>query len=199
MSKYYLFYTKQNFEKDFLSHIFKELSKDDVEITFLSDFCGYFFSDRDLYLTLDNVIKNINLDLNIDINVLITHKVEKEYFSILKHSFNYFKNKAMSLYELLLTLNLNGDTSFNNYLLDEFKDVPTHLIDTCKMYLEANQNAILTAKSLFIHRNTFNQRLEKFVELTSLDIRDFYNASYFLLYLKLKEKYVQSTHMKVNI
>ena len=62
MSKYYLFYTKQNFEKDFLSHIFKELSKDDIEITFLSDFCGYFFSDRDLYLTLDNVIKNINID-----------------------------------------------------------------------------------------------------------------------------------------
>ena len=198
MSRYYLFYTKQNFEKDFLSHIFNELSKEKVEIIFIGDFCGFFVSNKDLYLTLDNVIKNINLDLNIDINVLICHKVDKGYFTLLKESFNFFKNQAMSLYELLLTFNLNGETSFNKLLLREFENVPPYLIDTCKMYLEANQNAILTSKSLFIHRNTFNQRLEKFVELTSLDVRDFYNASYFLLYLKVKENYVQSTHTKVN-
>ena len=198
MSRFYLFYSKQNFEKDFLSHIFNELSKNNVEITFIDDFCGFFSSDKDLYLTLDNVIKNINIDLNIDINVLITHKVKEEYFNILKESFRFYKNKAMSLYELLLTFNLNGDKSFNKFLLDEFNNVPSYLIETCKMYLEANQNAILTSKSLFIHRNTFNQRLEKFVDLTSLDIRDFYNASYFLLYLKVKENYVQSTHTKVN-
>ena len=198
MSRYYLFYTKQNFEKDFLSHIFNELSKEKVEITFIGDFCGFFVSNKDLYLTLDNVIKNINLDLNIDINVLICHKVDKVYFTLLKESFNFFKNQAMSLYELLLTFNLNGETSFNKLLMREFENVPPYLIDTCKMYLEANQNAILTSKSLFIHRNTFNQRLEKFVELTSLDVRDFYNASYFLLYLKVKENYVQSTHTKVN-
>lgn len=198
MSRYYLFYTKQNFEKDFLSHIFNELSKEKVEITFIGDFCGFFVSHKDLYLTLDNVIKNINLDLNIDINVLICHKVDKGYFTLLKESFNFFKNQAMSLYELLLTFNLNGETSFNKLLMREFENVPPYLIDTCKMYLEANQNAILTSKSLFIHRNTFNQRLEKFVDLTSLDVRDFYNASYFLLYLKVKENYVQSTHTKVN-
>lgn len=198
MSRYYLFYTKQNFEKDFLSHIFNELSKEKVEITFTGDFCGFFVSNKDLYLTLDNVIKNINLDLNIDINVLICHKVDKGYFTLLKESFNFFKNQAMSLYELLLTFNLNGETSFNKLLMREFENVPPYLIDTCKMYLEANQNAILTSKSLFIHRNTFNQRLEKFVDLTSLDVRDFYNASYFLLYLKVKENYVQSTHTKVN-
>lgn len=198
MSRYYLFYTKQNFEKDFLSHIFNELSKEKVEITFIGHFCGFFVSNKDLYLTLDNVIKNINLDLNIDINVLICHKVDKGYFTLLKESFNFFKNQAMSLYELLLTFNLNGETSFNKLLMMEFENVPPYLIDTCKMYLEANQNAILTSKSLFIHRNTFNQRLEKFVDLTSLDVRDFYNASYFLLYLKVKENYVQSTHTKVN-
>ena len=198
MSRYYLFYTKQNFEKDFLSHIFNELSKEKVEITFIGDFCGFSVSNKDLYLTLDNVIKNINLDLNIDINVLICHKVDKGYFTLLKESFNFFKNQAMSLYELLLTFNLNGETSFNKLLMREFENVPPYLIDTCKMYLEANQNAILTSKSLFIHRNTFNQRLEKFVDLTSLDVRDFYNASYFLLYLKVKENYVQSTHTKVN-
>ncbi|HBB05327.1 MAG TPA: hypothetical protein DCZ41_01870, partial [Firmicutes bacterium] len=36
--------------------------------------------------------------------------------------------------------------------------------------------ACLTAETLYIHRNTFNYRLNAFIEKTGLDIREYHNA-----------------------
>ncbi|MBO8428213.1 MAG: helix-turn-helix domain-containing protein [Firmicutes bacterium] len=198
MIRYYLFKINGFTKKEFLVNIFKDLSKEEISIYFLNDDLGYFYSEDDLYIILDSVIKNINVDLNIDINILITHKVNKYYFELLNDSFKFYKNKIFSLYDLVLYFNLNNLKNYNLDIIKEFNNVPDYLINTMKIYLEANRNALLTSKYLFIHRNTFNQRLEKFIELTSLDIRDFYNANYFLLYLRIKENCVQGVHNNLS-
>ncbi|MFP7494855.1 helix-turn-helix domain-containing protein [Terribacillus saccharophilus] len=57
------------------------------------------------------------------------------------------------------------------------------LLRTVRMYFLCNQNLTLTAKKLYIHRNSLNYRLEKLTEKTGLDIRRFQDA--FALYLAL--------------
>jgi hypothetical protein len=47
------------------------------------------------------------------------------------------------------------------------------LISSVKMYIECSSNASLAAKQLYIHRNSLQYRIDKFIERTGLDIRSF--------------------------
>jgi DNA-binding PucR family transcriptional regulator len=44
---------------------------------------------------------------------------------------------------------------------------------TIKVFLESNSNASLSAKKLYVHRNTLQYRLDKFMEKTSVNLKDF--------------------------
>lgn len=63
----------------------------------------------------------------------------------------------------------------NNEILEIFQQDP-ELFSTLKIFLENNLNASLTAKKLYIHRNTLQYRIDKFTEKTGLSLKDFYGA-----------------------
>ncbi|KHF40874.1 PucR family transcriptional regulator [Halalkalibacter okhensis] len=50
------------------------------------------------------------------------------------------------------------------------------LIQSIKVYLDCNMNVSLAAKKLFLHRNTLQYRVDKFIEKTGIDIRHFRSA-----------------------
>jgi DNA-binding PucR family transcriptional regulator len=60
-------------------------------------------------------------------------------------------------------------------LNEAFLDDP-EMFSTIKVFLENNLNASMTAKKLFIHRNTLQYRIDKFVEKTGIQLKDFYGA-----------------------
>lgn len=53
--------------------------------------------------------------------------------------------------------------------------------ETIKLYIENQSNATLTAKQLFMHRNSLQYRIDKFIERTGIDIKTFHGA--FFAYL----------------
>ena len=64
-----------------------------------------------------------------------------------------------------------GSESYRNAalaLLDQDDD----LIKTADMYVLAMGNAYLASQALFLHRNTFNYRMKKFMDKTKLDLRN---------------------------
>lgn len=63
----------------------------------------------------------------------------------------------------------------NTELSTVFSEDP-ELYITIKVFLENNLNASLTAKKLYIHRNTLQYRLDKFIERTGVQLKDFYGA-----------------------
>ncbi|MDT8859224.1 helix-turn-helix domain-containing protein [Alkalihalobacillus sp. MEB130] len=50
------------------------------------------------------------------------------------------------------------------------------LIQSIKVYLDCNMNVSLAAKKLYLHRNTLQYRVDKFIEKTGIDIRHFRSA-----------------------
>jgi DNA-binding PucR family transcriptional regulator len=50
------------------------------------------------------------------------------------------------------------------------------LMATIKVFLESNSNASLSAKKLYVHRNTLQYRLDKFMEKTGVTLKDFDSA-----------------------
>jgi DNA-binding PucR family transcriptional regulator len=63
----------------------------------------------------------------------------------------------------------------NQEILDIFTDDP-EMFSTIKLFLENNLNASMTAKKLYIHRNTLQYRIDKFTEKTGIGLKDFYGA-----------------------
>lgn len=53
-----------------------------------------------------------------------------------------------------------------------------------KIYLEENQNKSKAAKLANLHRNSLDNRLEKFYQITGYDVRNFSDASYIYIFLK---------------
>lgn len=50
------------------------------------------------------------------------------------------------------------------------------LLHSVKVYIENNMNVSLTAKKLFMHRNSLQYRIDKFIERTGIDIKNFQGA-----------------------
>ncbi|WP_175988182.1 CdaR family transcriptional regulator [Bacillus sp. Marseille-Q1617] len=61
----------------------------------------------------------------------------------------------------------------------------TELIHTVKAFLENQSNISQTAKKLFMHRNSVQYRIDKFIEKTTIDIKTFQGA--LLAYLAVLE------------
>ncbi|MEQ6389124.1 helix-turn-helix domain-containing protein [Bacillaceae bacterium S4-13-58] len=57
----------------------------------------------------------------------------------------------------------------------EVEDDPD-LLKTIQIFLECNSNATLAAKKLYMHRNSLQYRVDKFVEKTGIDVKQFRGA-----------------------
>jgi DNA-binding PucR family transcriptional regulator len=83
---------------------------------------------------------------------------------------------------LLISNQLPDEMKFlmEREIIPLFKD-DFELFSTVKVFLENNMNASVTAKKLFIHRNTLQYRLDKFTEKTGIPLKEFYST--FTVYL----------------
>lgn len=103
---------------------------------------------------------------------------EKEYFTFGQNHLsesNFFTFQRV--FPSFLTVQL-PDTlreMIHQELSGVFNEDPDMYI-TIKTFLENNLNASLTAKKLYIHRNTLQYRIDKFIEKTGIQLKDFFGA-----------------------
>lgn len=53
----------------------------------------------------------------------------------------------------------------------------SEVIHTVREFIENNMNSSLSAKKLFMHRNTLNYRIENFIEATHINVKTFKGAN----------------------
>lgn len=104
-------------------------------------------------------------------------KLEKESFSLAQR---YITNqKIHSIKTTFPYLIMTGIESSKEWYLQELLgDMvnDSEMITTIKTYIKLNRNATLAAKDLYIHRNSLQYRIDKFIDKTNLDIRTFHDA-----------------------
>ncbi|CAM3943806.1 PucR family transcriptional regulator [Alkalicoccus chagannorensis] len=86
-----------------------------------------------------------------------------------------YTEQELTLYFMLSTLSEQTLKDIR-VLLESVMD-DTTLLESIRMYLECNMNVSMAAKKLFMHRNTMQYRVDKFIEKTSIDIKKFANAT----------------------
>ncbi|WP_409291719.1 PucR family transcriptional regulator [Peribacillus sp. SCS-37] len=106
------------------------------------------------------------------------YEMEKQCFSIgEKYMPGYRLQGLANTFPFLLASGLVQDKKdwfIERLLGDVIRD--EELIETVKTYIECSSNASLAAKKLFMHRNSLQYRIDKFIERTGLDIRSFQDA-----------------------
>jgi sugar diacid utilization regulator len=91
------------------------------------------------------------------------------------------------LFDLLVEKIKNNSININ-VLSSLFKNVPENILQTVKQYIIMNQSVINTSEAMFTHRNTINYRLNKFIELTGINVRETSSAMTTYLLLTLLNK-----------
>lgn len=159
---------------DLLKKFFYLIIKKDVQLTKVqSGLLKVEEMSYDDYSSIKLSIMTIKNDLNLSHFSLIEVPFYSNNFSLI------LKNKlsgSFDLFEILLR-----DFSLGNKHLDfinsVFKEVPDYVINTVDVYLKCDSSIEKSSKLLFTHRNTVNYRVNKFINLTSINIKNCSNIA----------------------
>lgn len=95
------------------------------------------------------------------------------------------KNGINYLFDLLF-ISFDKNVECKNYFVNLFSKVPDDILDTVKTYTNLNGAVSDVSEIMFTHRNTINYRINRFIQLTSIDIRQLENIALVRwLFLKL--------------
>jgi DNA-binding PucR family transcriptional regulator len=74
---------------------------------------------------------------------------------------------------------LSDEETARNFLAEEWQELfagDYELLSMIKLFIENNSNISSTAKMLYLHRNSLQYRIDKFIERTSVDIKTFHGS-----------------------
>ena len=133
-------------------------------------------------LNLQMMLAGFQADMGISLIVVEGFNQPSLMLHALEAASRYGLGRFLSLHELLLRMILDHETMLMDELDQHLMRVSPELIETARMYTRADGNAKLAAQSLYLHRNTFNYRMNKFIDKSNLDIREPLLANLFILW-----------------
>lgn len=152
-----------------------------IHLDFFEDEYGYYaIIEDDEFKTLQLVCNEEN------IKFMVSHNRDSLCYLMLNYC-NYAASDFYHISDLVLLQLMANNQDIKQCLIKLFSRVDPHLIHTAKAYLYNSLNSIKTAKDIFIHRNTFNYRIQQFIDQCGVDIRDYKNSLLFNYYLQLKQ------------
>ncbi len=188
MKKIYLFQANEPFSHDVFNGLISELIPG-TDVFYEDDMNGSFTADAEYAIELEKNMYSIHKALDVRISILVSHSLG-EVTQYCKRSFlDYFPNQCIYLSDFLYKRSSFGDFYYVHYLKTEFEPIDDELIETVGTFLRCGLNGINTAKTLGIHRNTFNYRLNEFIKQTNCDIRDYHNAMVLELYFQFVKRH----------
>ena len=136
-----------------------------------------------------DVISNTNQEfyLNLSLYESIEFQTIEELLKDLKNKSSILDFNKVYLNEKILIYNRFKpifDEKTRQEMLKEFY-YDQEFLHMIKVFLEKNQNSSEASKALYLHRNTLNNRIEKFYKITGYDLRKFEDAA--LIYIIVKD------------
>ncbi|MGN1401409.1 MAG: PucR family transcriptional regulator [Bacillus sp. (in: firmicutes)] len=121
-----------------------------------------------------------------DEHLRLHRRTENHIFLRTLHDTGQKINTAKNIFPYMLIKGIQGEEEwYCRELLGSTAD-DADLLKTVQTYIRLNQNATMAAKVLYIHRNSLQYRIDKFIEKTGLDVRTFHDAMIAHLVLLLK-------------
>lgn len=183
MERYYLFKIEERADKEELLRLLDEIIPG-VGVVFETESIGFFTADSSAFTALDGSLFGIQNQIDARIVILATHEVNYLSKLLLEEAYFYYPGRCVFLTDIIFKQFSHGNFSSLHYIKSMFKEVDEELMETVGAYLRSGLEGLIAAKSLNVHRNTFNYRLNEFIKATNLDIRDYHNALLLEIYFQ---------------
>ncbi|MBQ8993694.1 MAG: helix-turn-helix domain-containing protein, partial [Turicibacter sp.] len=146
------------------------------------------FTKRDEYDNeeFEEIAKAISEDFYYNTNLYktIDYVIDDKISEYFLKEFNLYQNYRnyhllmMEQQELFLQYLIQKADQYEgfNQLIQKIGRLPYDVIEVVKCYLENNFNLSMGAKALYMHRNTFMNKLERFIQVTGLNVKEFKHA-----------------------
>lgn len=128
--------------------------------------------ESDFFIKLSFYIGKYN---KIDIKLRESLTIERQLFmKAVNHTNRDNVYTFEKIFPLLLASSMPAELKaiLESSVLEAFEE-DRELMSTIKVFLESNSNASLAAKKLYVHRNTLQYRMDKFMEKTGIHLKDF--------------------------
>lgn len=123
----------------------------------------------------------------IGISAVIGYQQNALLLNALAYAQTVAVNEISYLADIILLEAYNQRSVLLNELHLKMSKINHENIISAKVFLESGCNALLASDALYVHRNTFTYRMNKFKEQSQMDLRDFHCARLFQLWLTLRK------------
>lgn len=127
------------------------------------------------------ILDIINNDFNTTLTLLLVPKFDDFMLKLLDLTNGNGVFNAYQVLNNLLIKSIIKKEEIPNYL----ENIDKELLKIFIIYFETGQNICLTARLLYLHRNTLNYKLTKLSEDLNMDVRDNLIASFIYLLVKI--------------
>lgn len=153
--------------------------------TYLSGDKALIETEKDIDAELESSVFSYHEKWGMNLSFLRTHNANELARHLLDECFAFYPNSFRYLSDILFKQLTFGNYASIPLLYKEFRYIDKELLLTAGEYLRSGLDGKKAAKKLFIHRNTFLYRMNKFKELTHLDIRLYHDALLLELYFQM--------------
>lgn len=198
---HFFIYGKDQNKQDF-SEAISSIFQNELAVVWLSSNQGvlveYIFNDEEEVFEA-SVVEAIMSDLFVKLSIFQGRKFtledgkkvydwEESIFSLGRKMLP--KQQFLTQEQLIPFLIANETSPMTKSMLLEslkpFKE-DKELLTTIKVFFQSNLNTTLAAKKLYMHRNSVQYRIDKFIEKTGIDIKQFQHAAAMYMILILEE------------
>ncbi len=169
-------YLKGNHSQDLINFILEY--DEDIEVNHYRDNVLLLKTDSDSYGEIIDSAREFSLvELYQDFTVFIAPKEFDfhidELLKILPLLSPKIYTMELLIPEIIFLEEHDLTLKLKNHYYSKFN---SETIETILGFIEQNMNASKTSKSLYMHRNTLNYRLDNFIQKTEIDVRTFKGA-----------------------
>ncbi|MFC4403162.1 PucR family transcriptional regulator [Gracilibacillus xinjiangensis] len=158
-------------------------------------------SMTDEFISYSEIIEVLTTDFYMNIQLFIgpfIYEIKRasDFYQWIKKCYQLTKRMKRSVihyneaipYVILHDLTVKEQRLIHDSILAKVKD-DKELLRTVQVFLESNSNITLAAKKMFMHRNSLQYRVDKFIEKTGIDVKQFDGALAVYLCLIMQNKW----------
>ena len=138
--------------------------------------------DKNDFFKIEDLINELDFDVEYIFQSLILNNdldIKFDYYFKLLNNTNY--NKFFIRESDIILKNINISNNLKNIYL---KNIDKDLLKSILTFINSDLSVNKASKLLFVHRNTLNNKINKFKNLTGFDVRNFNDA--YIVYTLLK-------------
>lgn len=155
----------------------------------------------DDFVSYSEIIEVLTTDFYINIKLFIgptLHHIQQapDFYQWIKKCYHFtrrYNHDVLHYIEAIPYLFLHDITDNEQQMITDsiLHDVKTdeELLKTVQVFLESNSNTTLAAKKMYMHRNSLQYRVDKFIEKTGIDVKQFEGAIAVYLCLLMRTKW----------